>query len=379
MPPTATNRRLRSFTIGLEEASLVEPAAFAVEIDRVDESAWSEMMGRFEDANIYQTWPYGSVRWGRNNLSHLALKRHGEIVGMAQLRIVRPGNFNLGIAYLRWGPLCHLRGRALEPEVVHAMAAALHEEYVSRRGLYLEIMPNTFLGSLRAEIFQSAFARFDCKLGVGYEQYRTFVLDLDSPLEGLRRKLDKKWRNQLNAAERNNLKVLEGEGGGGEAYEKFCDLYTQMRRRKRFETSVSIEDFGRVQEHLPRHQRMSVLICEHEDQPVAGLVYSAMGDSAIYLLGATNEGGMKLKASYLLQWTAIRRLKENGTRYYDLGGIDPNANPGVHHFKSGLSGVDLCHMSSIAACDNGLSAAFARTGRAVHHHLRKLQQKFARV
>ncbi len=377
MPLAATDRHLRCLTIGLEEASSVEPAAFTAGIDRVGESEWSEMMDRFEDANIYQAWSYGAVQWRKSHLSHLVLKRHGETVGMAQLRIVRPGNLKLGVAYLRWGPLCHLRGRELDPEIVQAMAIALREEYVSKRGLYLEIVPNAFSGSLRAEIFQSAFARFDCKLGVGVEQYRTLVLDLEDPLEELRKKLDKKWRNQLNAAERNNLKVFEGEGL--ETYGKFCNLYTQMWTRKRFETSVSIEDFGHIQEHLPRKQRMRVLICEYQNQPVAGLVCSAMGNSAIYLLGATNETGMKLKASYLLQWSLIRRLKENGTRYYDLGGIDPDANPGVHHFKSGLSGVDLSHMSALAACDSRLSFALARTGRAAHRRLRKWQQRFARV
>ncbi len=376
MPLTKTARHLRSLTIGLEETPLVERAAYTVEIDRVIESDWSEMMDRFEDANIYQTWSYGAVRWGKRNLSHLVLKRHGEAVGIAQLRIARPGNFKLGIAYLRWGPLCHLRGGDLQPEIVRAMAIALREEYVNQRGLYLEIMPNAFSGSFRTEIFQSAFAGFDCKLGVGVEKYRTFVLDLENPLEELRRKLDKKWRNQLNAAERNNLKVLEGDDG--EAYGKFCNLYSQMWARKRFETSVNIEDFGHIQEHLPRNQRMKVWICEDKNQPVAGLVCSAMGNSAIYLLGATNETGMKLKASYLLQWTVIRYLKDNGTGYYDLGGIDPATNPGVHHFKNGLSGLDQSHMRPLVACDSALSIATVRTAQVLHYHLRKLRQKLAR-
>jgi len=376
MPLTKTSRHLRCLTIGLEETSLVERGAYTAEIDRVSESDWSEMMESFEDANIYQTWSYGAVRWGKSNLSHLVLKRHGEAVGIAQLRIARPGNFKLGIAYLRWGPLCHLRGGDLQPEVVRAMAIALREEYVSKRGLYLEILPNAFSGSSRTEIFHSAFARFDCKLGVGVEQYRTFILDLSPSLEELRRKLNPKWRNKLCGAERNDLNIVEGDGI--DEYCAFSQIYAEMWARKKFETSVSIEDFGHIQEHLPRNQRMKVLVCEHKNQPVAGLVCSAMGNSAIYLLGATNETGMKLKASYLLQWTVIRYLKDNGTRYYDLGGIDPAANPGVHHFKNGLSGLDQSHMRPLVACDSRLSIATVRTAQVVHYHLRKLRQKLAR-
>ena len=74
---------------------------------------------------------------------------------------------------------------------------------------------------------------------------------------------------------------------------------------------------------------------------MAGLVASAMGDSAVYLLGATSDSGLNSKGAFLLQWTWIQWLKENGCESYDLGGIDPERNPGVYHFKSGLAGLDV--------------------------------------
>lgn len=374
MPITTTNRNLQP--IELREVSPPQPAQCTAEIDGIGESDWSELMDRFEDANVYQTWPYGAVRWGKNNLSHLILKQDGEVVGIAQLRIVRPANLKVGIAYLRWGPLCHLRGRKLDYEIVRAMATALRTEYVGKRGLYLEILPNAFSGSVRAEIYQAALAQFDSKPGTGFEEYRTFLLDLSPSLDELRRNLDKKWRNQLNAAERNDLTILEGEGA--QTFSKFCDLYAQMRSRKKFKTSVSVGEFGHIQRQLPGNQRMNILICEHQNRPVAGMVCSALGNSAIYLLGATNDIGLKLKASYLLQWTLIRSLKSNGTHYYDLGGIDAVTNPGVYHFKSGLSGTDLSHVSAMAACDNELSKACVKAGQVVNHHVRKFRRTFAR-
>ena len=39
-----------------------------------------------------------------------------------------------------------------------------------------------------------------------------FVLDLTPPLEELRGRLDKKWRNQLTRSEKNNLTVVSGHG-----------------------------------------------------------------------------------------------------------------------------------------------------------------------
>ncbi len=350
--------------------------SFQVEVDGVTEKRWSELMDGFADANLYQSWSYGAVRWKAENLSHLILKCDGKVVAMAQLRIIRPGSLRLGVAYLRWGPMCQLRGEELDPEVVRSMAAALREEYAGKRGLYLEILPNAFSGSRRGAMFQSGFGPFDSGPGISDQEYRTLVLDLSPSLEELRKKLDKKWRNQLNAAERNELKVVESNDADG--YRSFCALYAQMWRRKKFATKVSIEEFERIQELLPEKQRMRVLICEHVGTPVAGVVCSAIGDSAIYLLGATNDEGMKVKASYLLQWTMIRLLKERNTRSYDLGGIDPEANPGVYHFKSGLSSVDVSHISPMSACDNPVSAALIKTGQVVRGGLHSLQQRLAR-
>lgn len=344
---------------------------YQVEVDRATESDWSEFMDRFEDANIYQTWSYGAIRWRSRNLSHVVMKRDGSVIGMAQLRIIRPRGLKAGIAYLRWGPLCQLRGEMLDRDALETLADALHEEYAKKRGLYLEILPNAFSGSSRAEAMQGAFSKFDCTFHLNNEKYRTLVLDLEPSLEELRKNLDKKWRNQLNAAERNSLTITAGVSSV--EYSRFCELYAQMWERKKFTTTVSVEEFGRIQESLPEHQRMQVSICEHEGKAVAGLVCSALGASAIYLLGATNEDGMKAKAAYVLHWKMIERLKERGFRAYDLGGIDPEANPGVYHFKRGFSGMDVTQMGSLAVCDNFLSLAMVRVGQVVRGGLRRVQ------
>jgi lipid II:glycine glycyltransferase (peptidoglycan interpeptide bridge formation enzyme) len=333
-------------------------AVWQVEVDCATSIEWSRMLDLFEDANLYQTWSYGGVRWGTKNLSHLILKRNDELVAMAQIRIIRPTKLKFGMAYLRWGPLCQRRGRELDANVLIHMARALHEEYVCKRRLMLQILPNAFVGSPRAEQFQSAFSGFTQGSGTSANLYRTFLVDLTAPTEKLRRNLDAKWRNKLSQGEKKGLKILAGHGT--QEYRVFCGIYDQMRKRKSFETTVDVEEFGRIQEDLPERHRMRVLICEQEGVPVAGIVISALGDSAIYLLGATSDDGLNCRGAYVLQWTVIQWLKDNGFRWYDLGGIDPQANPGVYSFKRGLSGDDVFQLSPIVACDSVVSSVVVR-------------------
>ena len=342
----------------VEETALQPGPVWHVEVDGATPAEWSRMLDLFEDANLYQTWSYGEVRWGRKTLSHLVLKRNDEVVGMAQLRIIRPTRFNFGMAYLRWGPLCHRRGRELDVEAAAGMAQALHQEYVCKRRLLLQILPNAFLESPRGALFQSAFSDFKQEPSTSANLYRTFLLDLTPPLEELRRNLDAKWRNKLTQTEKKGLKVIAGNGI--DEYQMFCAMYSQMWKRKGFETTVDVEEFGRIQESLPEAHRMQILICEQGGVPVAGIVISAMGDSAIYLLGATGNDGLNAKGAYLLQWTLIQWLKEKGFQWYDLGGIDPEGNPGVYSFKRGLSGSDLSQLTPLVACNSVVSSAIVR-------------------
>jgi len=354
------------------ESDFMVDSGWQVDVDRVTRAEWSQMLDLFDDANLYQTWSYGSIRWGEKNLSHLVLRRGGEVLGMAQIRIVRPTRFKFGIAYLRWGPLFERRGATVDPEVVQYMARSLEAEYVSKRKLFLRVLPNAFAGSPRAAIFESAFSRFTHEPLAAHNIYRTLILDLSPSIEDLRKKLDPKWRNKLTGSEKNNLRVAEvrdGEGFG-DLYGTFCLIYNQMRKRKTFETTVDVEEFGRIQQDLPESHRMRVLICEDKGVPVAGLVASAMGDTAIYLLGATSDEGLKSKGAYLLQWTLIKWLKENGFKWYDLGGIDPERNPGVYSFKRGFSGADVTQLSPLVACDNTVSSAIVRAGLAMHRTVR---------
>ncbi len=190
------------------------------------------------------------------------------------------------------------------------MARALEEEYVRKRKLFLRVLPNAFVGSSRAAIMQSAFCSFTQEASASHNTYRTFLLDLAPGLDELRKRLDKKWRNQLSRSEDYGLKVVAGSGS--DEYRVFCGIYKEMRRRKAFETAVDVEEFGRIQADLAERHRMRILICEDGGCPVAGLVASAMGDSAIYLLGATADKGLNSKGAYLLQWTLIQWLKSPG-------------------------------------------------------------------
>ncbi len=323
-----------------------------VQVDGQTDESWAEILAQFADANIYQSWAYGAVRWGERNLSHFVLRKGEECVAAAQLRIARLPLLPFGVAYLRWGPICHRHGQELDPSVVVDMVSRLRAEYCERRGLTLQVISNAYVGEMRGVVFEQALLASDLRPQGTGGGYRTVVVDLAPTAELMRRQLDQKWRNQLNRSEKNGL-VLE-VSDGREAYGEFVRLYKIMWERKRFETSVDVQEFGRIQEQLSEPQRMRIFLAKRDGEWIGAVVCSLMGDRAIYVLGATNERARELKAAYFLHWQVMMWLKERGARWYDLGGVDPQANPGGFHFKSGFGGTEVRQLPTHTASDGAL-------------------------
>jgi hypothetical protein len=348
-----------------------------VQIDQTTEAEWNRLLPEFADASLYQTWAYGAVSWGERNLSHLLLKQDDQVVGMAQFRIVRVPLLSSGIAYLRWGPLFRRRDAAPAPDLLPALLKAITDEYARRRRLLVRILPNVFREGPAAPAFEAACAEFGLQPGTAAAPYRTIRVDLAPAPELIRKRLDQKWRNQLNAAERNGLTVHEGTDD--DLFAEFTAIYRELLARKQFDTTVDIDEFARIQRALPEPLKMRVLLCEKDGQVMAGLVGAAIGETAVYLLGATSSEGMKAKGSYLLQWRMMQALRESGCRWYDLGGINPQRNPSVYHFKSGFGGAEVLQCQPRELSGSSWSSVCVNTAEKARRLLHTASSTFSRL
>lgn len=306
---------------------------YAVEVDSVTERDWWQLLEQFDDANIYQTWSYDEVRFGRKNISHLLLKKSGRVIGAAQCRIARLPILNVGMAYIRWGPLWRLRHETPDQETFRQVIRALRNEYVCRRKLVLRIYPALFDEPSR--LFRAALE------DEGYSPIhgtrdRTLLLDIRRPLPQLREGIRRHWQRELKVAEKHGLEVVEGSDD--RLFESFITIYKEMVARKGFREPNDIRDFQAVQRALPTQFKMGVMLCKSGDTTCAGLIYSAIGSTALYLFGATSNSGRNSRGSYILQWRLIELLQMSGATTYDLNGINPTVNPGSYKFKADLCG-----------------------------------------
>jgi len=84
---------------------------------------------------------------------------------------------------------------------------------------------------------------------------------------------------------------------------------------------------------------MRAFLCKADGELCAGGICSVLGETGVYLFGATNNRGRKTYGSYLVHWCMLDWVKRRGCRGYDLNGISPERNPGGYQFKLQLAGV----------------------------------------
>jgi hypothetical protein len=351
---------------------------YSVEVDNPDKESWHRNVDKFSDANIFQTWPYVAVHTGEKSLSNLLLKRDGKVVAAAQARIARIPYANIGVAYILYGPMWQVSGEPIDLEVFSQALRAIRNEYACRRHLAVRIQPLIF--NDQASIFDPILAQEGYDHPSTDDPQRTLLIDLNPSLQELRKGLDQKWRNRLNRGEKNNLNTIEGFDD--DLFRLFLEIYQSMHDRKSYLETVDVEKYRIIQRDLPEFFKMRIFIAFHDDKPAAGVICSGIGDMGIYLFGATSDSGLTAQGSYVLQWRALSWLKEIGATWYNLNGINPIANPGTYHFKSGMcgkNGRDLKHLGLYDASNGAVIRKAFEFADLMRVKYRKNKEKLKKV
>jgi len=351
-------------------------AGFHCVVDSITKDQWHDIVAKFDDASIHQTWSFGAFRWGEEKLSHLVLYENAEIVAAAQVIIVSVPQLKAGIAHCKFGPMWRLRGKAERSEIYAKMLQAMRDEYAGRRGLLLRIKPwetDDPDGQYRA-VRESSGLQRQLKL----PEYDTFVIDMSRSVEELRAGFSQKWRYNLKKATKKKLVV--SRANDKQAAQVFMDLYAEMRGLKSFVDTSEVDLLMALIEDLPAALKPTILTATQDERPAASIVVSSIGQTSHYLFGATGDIGRKTGASYLLFWDALNWLKEGDCRWFDLVGSRPQGTGGgvsYRRFKAGLTGKngEEFHMSDWEVCDRLRSKLVVHGGTMLRWQIRGIRHQ----
>ena len=307
-------------------------------IRSLDQTEWSIVAKGFEDLSFEQTGPYtlaAAARIGARAV-FLAIEHEGVPIAAAALRTKCVPGFGCGIAWAPAGPLI-LPKANLAPNhaALGGILTALRDHVVRQEG-------HIFRFRMSGIARQSPEAVQQIALAAGFTPtlraplYRSMALDLTRGTQALAGALNGKWRTDLRYAQKSGL-VLD-VGSSPVHHARFLAMFETVRSAKGFSPDIA------PQFHFPLDgpdYTVETLLAVKDGQDVAGIVVGTAGGCTTYLFGATTEAGRPLRAGYFLTWEAIQRAHSKGLSWYDLGGIDVEANPSVARFKDRINGLPL--------------------------------------
>lgn len=303
------------------------------EIDRVEWDRRIAAGARGGVAPLQQDWRYGEAsRLLGGETLRAAVELDGAPVALAQFAARRIGFGGRTLAALA---LCS-RG----PLWLHTPSESTKAE------VYRVLKNGAPLGRRRIVLFSPDEERpgegvVQARLRRVMTGYSTAVLDLSRDLDALRAGMQGKWRNRLNAAEREGLKVTVSQPRPGRLDWLLArDEAQQKRNGYRALPSAFVEAY----QIAAGRRGLRLFRADREGRPVAAMLFLIHGGAATYQIGWSDEDGRRLGAHNALLWRAAAALKSDGLSQLDLGGVDTERGAGIARFKLGCGArpMTLC-------------------------------------
>lgn len=318
---------------------------------------WNKTVSMFSELSLMQTWEYGQAKAQTDSwkVERAIFLKDNDLIGAVQLMVRRLPMFGGGFVWVNRGPMLHWSIRK-DLSLLFAMLEELRRRWVDEEHMYLRIALPITEGNLSFRALEVIGYKSTGFLGWGSAR-----LDLSLPVETLRKRLDQKWRNCLNKAERLGLVVEIGSDDS--TFAGFLTRYREMLSHRKFRTSVTPILLSRLQKLLPSDRKLLVFTAWQNRALMGSVLVARYGNVAEYLAACVNETGRAVNASHFLLWHAVVEVKKLGYRWFDVGGMAQESTPpGIFHFKAGLGGIPYRFMEELEAYHSNWLSRVVRWG-----------------
>ncbi len=213
----------------------------------------------------------------------------------------------------------------------------------SRRAVFLKVEPDGWEGNSSFRLPPSSFLPSPQHI----QPHSTLVIDLRGSEDEVFNRMKPKTRYNIRLAGRKEVVVHPSND-----IENFYRVMTVTGQREEFHVH-SPEYYRRAYELFHPKGMCELFVADFQSRTLATLMVFACGKQAYYFYGASSDEERNRKATYPLQWEAIRWAHSRGCEEYDMWGIPDEAIDvdkdeaearedglwGVYRFKRGFGGA----------------------------------------
>jgi hypothetical protein len=308
----------------------------------VNSSEWAVHWRQCSQSNLLQSWQYGAAKeeaegWRANRF--VVSDDAGNPVALAQI-LSRDIPVIGGLARMNRGPIVVHNGEIPKrDELTLAMAAicVLLREVRRRHWWLLRFAP---------ELPSASEVEFGlCMLGfrrLNRQPWESALISLEPSERTLLMGLKAKWRNSMRKGEKMGVMVTCHSVGCDET-NLLLPSYRELQNNRGF-TGLSDRLIQALIAQPTSTGWLLTFFIAHEKFPISSgeplgiLITIKSGFTAIYLIGMTSPKGRQLQANSVLLWRAILYARNEGCKWFDVGGLGAATPLGIAEFKRGLNG-----------------------------------------
>lgn len=300
-------------------------------MDLLNAQEWQNFIDKHPEAHILQTPTWGELK------SHYGwTPRFIQLGNLGAMILFRRLPLGLSIAYVPRGLVGEGDWQAFWPEV----DALCRRE----KAIFLRVEPDIW-EPVTADFVAQNLPEFTATAQT-VQPPRTILIDLTRSDDDLLMDMKSKTRYNIRLAERKDVVVSASDD-----IETFHRMMLTTGSRDAFGVH-SLDYYQRAYELFAPLGACVLLMALFQEQPLAGMMAFAHGDTAWYFYGASTNVERNRMPTYLLQWEAMQWAKRKGCKVYDLWGIPDQSEDvlentfldrsdglwGVYRFKRGFGG-----------------------------------------
>lgn len=176
----------------------------------------------------------------------------------------------------------------------------------------------------------------------GYEKIPDYtpILDISKNVDTLWDNLNKKNRNAIRYALKNNVEIKKSTSK--QEFDQFYEILMQTSKRGDFKAppyKTLLTEF----EVYAQKQLCDIWIAKHNEKTISGAFIWKYKNNINYVYGGSLKEGWSIKANNLLHWKIIEEYHQEGYETYNMwGAVKDKSNPayGVTGFKMKFG----CHL-----------------------------------
>ena len=310
-------------------------------IDHSRKDDWNAFVAASEYPTVMQSWEWGQLKAATGWEPMVVALPDGESFRAGALVLKRPiPRLGRCLLYAPRGPVLDFADREAFEELMVELRSLAREH----RAVAIKIDPCVPDDRREvADMFRAVGMRFsgsdEAELG-GTQPRWVMKTDLTPEPDELLASFKSKWRYNIRLAERKGVVMREFTR---EDLPEFHDLLQVTAERDGFRVRTR-GYFERLHDLFVPTGMARFFATEFEGEMISAALVTVMGDTAVYVYGASGNEHRNLMPNHFLQWRMMQWAQERGCRVYDFRGVTREVDGapvgdlgGLNRFKRGFA------------------------------------------